>query len=36
MTLYVAGGTRIGIASPSTSDAVVTLDDHQIVNAGAA
>src|SRR4051794_34403464 len=36
MTLDVAGGARIGIASPSTSDAVVALDDHQIVNAGAA
>ena len=36
MTLDVAGGAGIDVAPPGASDAVVTLDDHQVVDAGAA
>ncbi len=36
MTLDVAGCARINVAPPGPSDAVVTLDDHQVVDTGAA
>ncbi len=36
MALDVAGGTGIGVASPRSADAVVALDDHQVVDARAA
>ncbi|BBA90601.1 hypothetical protein MMRN_02400 [Mycobacterium marinum] len=36
MTLNIAGGSRIGVATPGPPNAVGALDNHQIINARAA